>query len=282
MIIEKILNNNVVITIDPKTKKEKILMGSGLGFKKKVGQSIELEKIEKIFTINDKVVVNKFKNLVDQIPLEILECVDEIIKYAQLKLNKKLDQHVYLSLSDHLSFSIKRLKNNIKIKNSLLEEIRRVHKDEFEVGLWAVNCVNERMKVNLPIDEAGFVAFHVVNAMYNDNIKESMLMTSIVKDILNIIRYYFSVDFIFEDLNYDRLLTHLKCFAKRIIDNKQHSLESNSFIDLIKQNYAKEYGCSFKIKEYIDKKYNYFVNDDELVYLTMHIHRVIESNKLNN
>ena len=134
----------------------------------------------------------------------------------------------------------------------------------------------------MPIDEAGFVAFHIVNAMYSDNIKESILMTNIVKDILSIIRYYYSIDFILEDLNYDRLLTHLKYFAKRIIEYKQHSLESNSFIDLIKQNYSKEYGCSFKIKEYIDKKYSYSVNDDELVYLTMHIHRVVESNKLNN
>ena len=116
MIIEKILNNNVIITVDPNTKKEKILMGSGLGFKKKVGQSIEVEKIEKIFTINDKIVVNKFKNLVDEIPLDVLECVDEIVKYAEHKLSKKLEKHLYLSLSDHVAFSIKRLKNDVKIK----------------------------------------------------------------------------------------------------------------------------------------------------------------------
>ncbi|MGL5245517.1 MAG: CAT RNA binding domain-containing protein, partial [Sarcina sp.] len=36
MMIEKILNNNVVVSIDPKSKKEVILMGCGIAFKKQV------------------------------------------------------------------------------------------------------------------------------------------------------------------------------------------------------------------------------------------------------
>ena len=36
MIVEKVLNNNVVVSIDPKTKKEVILMGSGIAFNKPV------------------------------------------------------------------------------------------------------------------------------------------------------------------------------------------------------------------------------------------------------
>ena len=38
MIIEKVLNNNVVASIDPKTKKEVILLGCGIAFNKKIGQ----------------------------------------------------------------------------------------------------------------------------------------------------------------------------------------------------------------------------------------------------
>ncbi|SHE46225.1 BglG family transcription antiterminator LicT [Clostridium fallax] len=274
MIIEKILNNNVVITIDPKTKKEKILMGSGLGFKKKIGQAIDKEKIEKIFTISDETVVSKFKVLVNEIPVNMLESVDIIVKHAEKVLNHKLDEHIYLSLSDHLAFAVKRLENNILVKNTLLEEIRRVHRAEFQIGLWAIDYINKEFNIELPIDEAGFIAFHIVNATYNDNMKESYIMTNIVKDILNIIRYYYSLEFIEEDLNYDRLLTHLKYFAKRVISDKQHLIADNCFIDLIKDNYNKAYKCSLKIKEYIMKRYEYEIGNDEIVYLTMHIYRV--------
>ena len=41
-------------------------------------------------------------------------------------------------------------------------------------------------------------------------------MTKIVKEILNIIRYFYSVDFNTNEMNYERLLTHLKFFAKRL------------------------------------------------------------------
>ena len=61
MIVEKILNNNVVVAIDPNTKKEVIIMGSGIAFKRKVGQEIEEDKIEKIFVVDDKRMGNKLK-----------------------------------------------------------------------------------------------------------------------------------------------------------------------------------------------------------------------------
>ena len=47
MIVEKVLNNNVVVSIDPKTKKEVILMGSGIAFNKKPGQQIDRKKNRK-------------------------------------------------------------------------------------------------------------------------------------------------------------------------------------------------------------------------------------------
>ena len=45
MIVEKVLNNNVVVSIEPKTRKEIILMGQGIAFGKKIGQEIDESKI---------------------------------------------------------------------------------------------------------------------------------------------------------------------------------------------------------------------------------------------
>ena len=47
MIVEKVLNNNVVVSIDPNTRKEVILMGSGIAFNKKPGQLIDDKKMKK-------------------------------------------------------------------------------------------------------------------------------------------------------------------------------------------------------------------------------------------
>ena len=49
MLIKKILNNNVITTIDETTELEKVVMGRGIAFKKKPGDLIQCEKVEKIF-----------------------------------------------------------------------------------------------------------------------------------------------------------------------------------------------------------------------------------------
>lgn len=281
MIIEKILNNNVVVSIDTRTKKEIILMGCGIAFKKKIGQEVDENKIEKTFTIDNKTLGDKIKKLINQIPDGIFQLVQEIIINAEVKLNRKLDKQVYISLADHIAFSIKRYKKNIVIKNNLLIEIKRIHKEEFQVGLWAVKHINKRLKIELPMDEAGFIALHIVNATYQETASQSISITNIVRDILNIIRYNFSVEFYEDDISYDRLLTHLKYFSKRVITNSNEKNSHSDFINVIKESYKDSYECSLKIKDFINKQYNYNINEDEIVYLTLHIHRVISSIKEN-
>ena len=282
MIVEKVLNNNVVVSIDPKTKKEVILMGSGIAFNKKPGQQIDEKKIEKTFVVDDENLGNKIKKLINQIPEGIFEITDEIITHAIVELNTVLDRQIYVSLADHIAFAVKRFRSGIIIKNELLNEVRRVHKAEFKVSLWAVDYINEKLGIELPEDEAGFIALHFVNAGYRETTMKSITSTKIIKDILNIIKYNFAIELDEDDLNYDRLLTHLKYFAKRIVNNNQSNSTDSGFIKMISTTYPEAYECAVKIGDYILKNNDYYVNDDEIVYLTMHIQRVITVARENN
>lgn len=281
MIIEKVLNNNVVVSIDPKTKKEIILLGSGIAFNRKVGQEVDESKIEKTFILDDKTLGNKFKKLINQIPDGVFQLSHEIISYATKELNVKFDKQIYISLSDHIAFAIKRYKKNMMIKNDLLSEIRRVHKNEYKVALWALDFLNKKLKIELPEDEAGFITLHFINASLNQTTTRSIESTKIVKDILNIIRYYFALEFNEDDLNYDRLLTHLKYFSKRIITNNQDNNSEDEFMKMVIKSYPEAYNCTLKIKEYIVNNYKYEVNSNEIVYLTLHIQRIISVFKEN-
>ena len=282
MIVEKVLNNNVVVSIDPKTKKEVILMGSGIAFNKKPGQQIDEKKIEKTCVVDDENLGNKIKKLINQIPEGIFEITDEIITHAIVELNTVLDKQIYVSLADHIAFAVKRFRSGIIIKNELLNEVRRVHKAEFKVSLWAVDYINEKLGIELPEDEAGFIALHFVNAGYRETTMKSITSTKIIKDILNIIKYNFAIELDEDDLNYDRLLTHLKYFAKRIVNNNQNNSTDSGFIKMISTTYPEAYECAVKIGDYILKNNDYYVNDDEIVYLTMHIQRVITVARENN
>ena len=51
--IIKALNNNSILVLSNETKREYILMGSGIGFGKMPGQQIESIKGAKVYSLND-------------------------------------------------------------------------------------------------------------------------------------------------------------------------------------------------------------------------------------
>ena len=282
MVIKKIYNNNIVLVMDKESKKELVLIGCGIGFQRKIGQDVDKSKIEKKFITEDEIFTNKIIKLAKEVDENIFNISSKIIEYAQNYLNTELDEYIYASLTDHISFAFKRYEEKVEIKNDLLYEIRRIHKKEFEIGKWAIDYIEKIYNVKFPIDEAGFIAMHIVNANYKESINESFLMTKIVKDILNIIRYYYSIEFEENDFNYDRLITHLKFFASRLIKKETLESKDNELINIIKVQYNDAYNCSYKIKEFIENNHEYIVSEDEILYLTLHINRVISVIKCEN
>lgn len=153
MRIEKVLNNNVVTVIDDQNF-ELVVMGRGLVFKKKRGDFLEEDKIEKIFTLSNQKLSDKLKTLLSEIPIEHMELSEEIINFAKLQLGKMLDDSIYVSLTDHISFALERFSKGMKIKNAMLWEIKKFYKEEYEVGKAALQIIHSKLGVRLPEDES--------------------------------------------------------------------------------------------------------------------------------
>lgn len=280
MVINRLLNNNVVITVDSNGE-EIIVMGKGIGYQKSKGDAIDEEKINKVFRISNKEISNKFEELLNSIPIQYMKLCDEIIEYAQDKLNKKLNERIYISLSDHIYTAIQRIKNGIIVKNALLWEIKRFYIDEFEIGMKALEIIKERAKVTLPDDEAGFIAFHIVSAQLNEEQPMVQGITKLINEILTIVRIHFGVQFKEESVFYYRFITHLKFFAQRLfLDNIYNGDADEELLSMIKRKYSKEFECIIKIRTFIQKKYKYNLTSDEMIYLTIHIAKVIQDLKL--
>ena len=281
IIIDKVINNNIISAFE-ESGTEVVVMGRGIGFKKRPGQIVPGEQVEKIFRMKSKTLAEQLKELLADMPLERVEISAEIIAYAKDQLKLKLNQSIYVTLTDHINFAIERVSQGIEPENALLWEIKRFYSHEFQLGTYALQLIHERLGIKLPEDEAGFIALHFVNAGYRETTMKSITSTKIIKDILNIIKYNFAIELDEDDLNYDRLLTHLKYFAKRIVNNNQNNSTDSDFIKMISTTYPEAYECAVKIGDYILKNNDYHVNDDEIVYLTMHIQRVITVARENN
>lgn len=277
MLIKQVFNNNVVLVDDDLKKREYILIGKGLGFQKKKGMKVDIDRVEKKFISDDASVKKRLIALAEEVDPDIFDATSEMIGRIEKELGQDLYKYIYLSLTDHIAFAIKRNKEGILVRNSFLHEIKRIYKKEFAAAMLALEYLNERFNVDLNEDEAGFIAIHIVNSYYqgnSDKYDEDINVLKIMKDILNIIRYYYKIDYDEDDLDYDRLVTHVRFFAKRVLLGKKLDDNNDDLLELVKIKYDRAYGCVEKINDYIMNNYSYEIGNDEKLYLILHIDRV--------
>lgn len=280
MIIKRILTNNAVV-IDDENQQEKIVCGKGIAFKKRPGMEIDEMSINQTFILEGGGEYSRFEQLLKDVPLEYLELSSEIINMAKLEFAKKFKDNVIITLSDHLYVAIKRCREGMTISNPLLWDIKNFYKIEYDIGLRALELIKNKFHIQLPNDEAGFIALHIVNVeLDEDNMDHIFQVTKVIQEIMTIVKYHFHAEFDTSNVYYYRFITHLKFFALRLLkDNQFNEDEENELLDVVKDKYCTSYECVLKIKDFLEKKYNYTLQEDEIVYLTIHVHRVVHKTK---
>ncbi|HBY1645914.1 TPA: PRD domain-containing protein [Klebsiella pneumoniae] len=247
MQIAKVLNNNVVVVLD-EHRREQVVMGRGLAFQKRPGDVLDDSKIEKVFALQSDELVGRLGELLSQIPLEVMTTCDRIIDLARGRLGK-LQESLYITLTDHCHFAIERQKKGIALRNVLLWEIKRLYPKEFALGQEARAIIAKRLGVELAEDEAGFIALHLV-------------------------KYQLQLNYDEESLSYQRFVTHLKFFAQRMLTRTVVEDDDVSLHSAVKDNYAKAWKCAETVATHLQKQYQRSLTTEEIMFLAIHIERV--------
>ena len=255
MIIKRILTNNAVV-IDDENQQEKIVCGKGIAFKKRPGMEIDEISINQTFILEGGGEYSRFEQLLKDVPLEYLELSSEIINMAKLEFAKKFKDNVIITLSDHLYVAIKRCREGMTISNPLLWDIKNFYEIEYDIGLRALELIKNKFHIQLPNDEAGFIALHIVNVeLDEDNMDHIFQVTKVIQEIMTIVKYHFHAEFDTSNVYYYRFITHLKFFALRLLkDNQFNEDEENELLDVVKDKYCTSYECVLKIKDFLEKK----------------------------
>lgn len=273
MQILKVVNNNIVISRDGNGV-ENVLMGRGLGFKTKKGDLIDSDKIEKVFTMQDSKVSHRFQELVSEIPMERVLISNAIIQYAKDRLQKNINDNIYVALTDHINFAIERVEMGVPFQNPFFWEVKKFYYQEYLIGQAAIRMIERKLKVTLPMDEVAFIALHIVNAELDMDMTQITEMTKLVDDILGIVDECFDGKIDKDSVYYERFITHLKFFSQRIFAGKEVESDDTEFQEIIRNKYQDCVDCVEKIKKHIQEKCNHEMKDEEMMYLTVHIRRV--------
>ncbi|HEM2589105.1 TPA: BglG family transcription antiterminator LicT [Streptococcus suis] len=277
MIIKRVLNHNAIIAQSNKNV-DILLFGKGIAFGKKVGDAIPPSSIEKSFLLKNSDNMNRFTELFIDVPIELVYVCEKIINLGKITLGNHFDEIIYINLTDHINSSIERHKEGVVVTNPLRWEIAKYYKEEFELGKKALSIIKKDLHVELPVDEAAFIALHFVNANLENIFQESYRITGIIMKIEQIIQDYYSTEFNQDSIDYYRFITHVKLFAHRLVEGNEYNDEDDvDLLELMKKKYPRAYQCGTRVADFIRLEYDYLLSPSELVYLIAHIRRLTKN-----
>ena len=277
MVIKKVLNNNLLL-VEEKGQ-EQIAMGRGLRFSYKVGDQVRKEDVEKVYMLKEEKNSRDYIRLVEDAPAEYAEAIQDAIGLAQERMEGKLNEQIFVTLFDHLIYALERQEKGIMLQNRMLWEIRKFYPKEYQVGSQVLDFLNKRLKKELPEEEAGNIAFHLVNAQMEQSDKDAgaengMLMVKMLKDIFQIVQLYNRKQLDESSINYSRFVVHMQFFLQRVLED--HMLEDGvlSLYDSVAREQKQAVDCVAQIQKYIFNLLKKEITREEQTYLIVHLARI--------
>ncbi len=271
----KVYNNSAVSAVKPDGR-EVILTGSGIGFSKRPGDTIDEQKIEKTYYIQSEL-QTKFLQLLKDASPDAVRVAEDILEYAR-DGGQELKDQLLLSLIDHICFAIERYEQGIELPYLMLAETKMLYPREFKIGEWALRQIEFRCGVELPYYEAGYIALQLASASMSREMTYNTL--KFVKGCTDIIRDAYNAELDPDNIDTIRLTTHLKFLAQRIFQRFQwegDNMESLHEIFLNKHRKNKE--CIERLREYVQNEFDYHLNSQEEVYLLVHLSKIFYGEK---
>ncbi|SCL85589.1 MULTISPECIES: PRD domain-containing protein [Tissierellales] len=268
MKIVRNINNNVSLCKDSKNR-EVVIFGKGVGFLK-ANEEVPLSKIERTFYNVNK----NYLDVIASLPENVLEVSSKIIDMANIKLNTSYKSNVVLSLADHINYAIQRRQNNISIKLPLIYEIRHLYPKETEIGIDAVKLISNELNVNLLSEEAVSITLHLVNYGITNNPIDEKNEEKIIANCTKLIEDELNIKIDRSSFNYFRFVSHLHYLFSRT--NEQMKSDNEQIYKMLKNKFTDTdiYDCTIRIRDYLCKMLDFRLNDEELLYLMIHINRL--------
>ncbi|MGL5435043.1 MAG: PRD domain-containing protein [Lachnospiraceae bacterium] len=282
MKVIKVLNNNAAIVVD-ENGMESVVMGKGIAHKAKKGEEITGQEIDKIFILDDKSKLARYSKLFTEIPEPVFSLSNKYIEAAIQKLNRKLQNSLYISLADHLNSMIERGRVHAYIKNKMLWDIKRMYQDEFQISRELVKEFNQLYGTVYDDNEAATISLHFVNATIESDYDTTVKITKLIGDILSIVKYNFMIEYDEDSYSYYRFVVHLRFLAQRIFQDTM--LDDPDMSQVLRQQltgpYEEAFGCADKVKQFVVDHYSYLFTEQECLFLAIYIIKVVsDSNKI--
>lgn len=273
--IDRIVGNNVILTLDPRASKEYVLVGKGIGFDFKGSKWVNMEdpRIEKRYRLDEEQPARQFQELVENIDPEVIQISEQIIESVKARMGTPVQPKVYFALPNHIQFAMYRLQNGMDINNPFLHETKMSFSLEYEIATQAAIMISERFGILVPEDEVGFLALHVHSCAGNVTVGQLVRITGLLNRIVEYIEQHMGAKLQRMGSDYIRLITHIRGTLERLLTGRHIH---NPLTAEIKTHYPKLFALATQITGQIKEELDVAVSEDEIGYLAVHLHRLLQ------
>ncbi|MDQ0360428.1 PRD domain-containing protein [Breznakia pachnodae] len=268
-IIRKI-NTSAAIALDSNGE-EIVVIGKGIGFPPVPYELTDLSKIERTFyDVN-----SRYFGVIGTLPQPIIIASAEIVEMAEMELGSNLNPSLPFTLADHLNFAVERLRKGMNLTNAIAYDIRHFYPNEVKIGDKALIILKERANITLPENEAINIALHLINAESNvDDINAVMKTTKILDEIEGIVKKCLNIQIDNQTYEYSRFIAHLRYLIQRLSTDKHAEVKNRMMLATLAKEYPEIQRCANEVASYLEGTWGWKCNDDEILYLMLHINRI--------
>lgn len=272
-VAHKVLNNNVVISLDEQGR-ERVLMGRGLGFQLKPSDTLDPAKVEKTFILDTGEDGERERRMLTDTPYAIIEAVSRAVDQAERSLGHQLGRPLTIAVIDHVQFVLERLAKGIRIPVANMPELRVLHPAEFSAAKAMAESISAALDTELPAEEAVFLTMHVLNATRDEPNGTAALLFRRVQHVVMTVENGLGVSLDVDSPDYARFVLHIQFLLQRLVSRTMLRSGDSSFFEFAKHSYPRSFAIAQEVKAYVMAATESELTDEELLYVIVHVERL--------
>ncbi|TFD87091.1 PRD domain-containing protein [Cryobacterium lactosi] len=272
--IKRVYNNNVVLAVEGDST-EVVLLGKGIGFQRRPGESIDTSLADQRFMAEGLYRAPQLAGLLSDAPSEHIAIARTITELGHATLGLEPRQSLMIPVLDHLTFAVRRAHEGTHIDFPLRWEVAQLYPAEAALGRQVVALVNETLKVELQDDEWVAFALHFVNQQWTKgDFSKTVAMTETISRVFLRLseRWGRAVD---ENASSAaRFVTHLRYVFARAASDTQLQTSRVDVLGAVKLAYPEAAEAAVDIGDLIGRAIKRVITNDEISYLALHTSRL--------
>lgn len=269
----KKINNNVALCIDG-AGRQVIAMGKGIGFHT-MPCEIPLENIDRTFYDIDE----SYAELFRQISPQLLRLCIRFVEHAQQVLPYPVSSTAALAMADHIQFAMERARKNIRMEFPLAFELKNQYPMEMELAEDFWRSLRQA-QIHLSKSEIAGIAINLINAQLPQKsvaaAPDKQGFEGLLELVVQTTEDSLGVKIDRDTFNFSRFATHIYYLAQRLENRKPIDSENLSMYEKMCEGFPELQSCAERIAELMRERMGYPLQEEEKLYLMLHINRIVE------